>query len=131
MALGEVRYREFLSDARHAAPKSAATLMPDDDKTGGHRAPWSSRMERGRRDYGSNPVVVGQTMLIHGQPYTIVGVASRSYSGMVPMVSAAMWMPMVVRRRREPGGTISVVPSPTGNRATNAAARAGCSRKDV
>jgi predicted permease len=113
MALGEVVTGNFFQMLGIRA-EIGRTLMPDDDKPGAPRAvvlsygTWS-------RDYGSNPAVVGQTMRIHGQPYTIVGVASRSYSGMIPMVSAAMWMPMVYVEDGEPGGIISVVPSPTGN----------------
>jgi predicted permease len=113
MALGEVVTGNFFQMLGIRA-EIGRTLMPDDDKPGAPRTvvlsygTWS-------RDYGSNPSVVGQTMRIHGQPYTIVGVASRSYSGMIPMVSAAMWMPMVHVEDGEPGGMISVVPSPTGN----------------
>ena len=67
------------------------------------------------RDYGSNPGIVGQSMRIHSQPYTIVGVAERSFTGMVPMLSAELWTPMAYVDDVEPGGIISIVPSPTGN----------------
>ena len=113
MALGEVVTGNFFSMLGIRA-ELGRTLLPDDDKPGAPRAVVLS-YGTWTRDYGSNPAVVGQTMRIHGQPYTIVGVASRSYTGMVPMVSAALWIPMAYVEDGEPGGMISVVPSPTGN----------------
>jgi predicted permease len=88
--------------------------MPEDDRPGAPRAVLLSHA-LWVRDYGSNPGILGQTIRIHGQPYNIVGVASKSYTGMVPMLSAALWMPMAYVDDGEPGGIISVVPSPTGN----------------
>ena len=113
MALGEVVTGNFFQVLGIRA-ELGRTLLPQDDKPGAPRAVLLS-YGAWTRDYGSNPGVVGQTMRIHGQPYTIVGVASRSYAGMVPMVSAVLWMPMQYVEDGEPGGMISIVPSPTGN----------------
>ncbi len=113
MALGEVVSGNFFQMLGIRA-ELGRTLVADDDKPGAPRAVVLS-YGTWTRDYGSNPGVIGQTMRIHGQPYTIVGVASRTYAGMVPMVSAALWIPMAYVEDGEPGGIISVVPSPTGN----------------
>ncbi len=113
MALGEVVTGNYFQVLGLRA-QIGRTLVPDDDRPGAGRAVLLSHA-LWARDYGSNPGIVGQTMRIHNQPYTIVGVAERSYTGMVPMLSAAIWIPMAYVDDGEPGGIISVVPSPTGN----------------
>ena len=54
-------------------------------------------------------------MRIHNQPYTIVGVAPASFTGMVPLLAPEVWTPMAYVDEVEPGGIMSTVPSPTGN----------------
>jgi macrolide transport system ATP-binding/permease protein len=90
------------------------TLLPEDDKPGAPRvAVISYRIWN--REYGLSPSVVGQSIHIHGQPYTIVGVAPRTFTGMVPLLGPELWTPMTYVDDVEPGGIISTVPSPTGN----------------
>jgi len=113
MALGEVVTGNYFQVLGLRA-QIGRTLVPDDDRRGADRAVVLSHA-LWVRDYGSNTGVVGQTVRIHNQPYTIVGVAEKSYTGMVPMLSAALWIPMAYVDDGEPGGIISIVPSPTGN----------------
>ncbi len=113
MALGEVVTGNFFTllglDAH-----IGRTILPEDDRPGADRVVMLS-YAAWMRDFGGNPAAVGQTMRIHGQLYTIVGVARKDFTGMVPMLSAGFWMPMAYVEEGEPGGMISVVPSPTGN----------------
>jgi predicted permease len=94
-------------------PALGRTLMPDDDRPSAPRvavlsyALWS-------REYASDRGVVGRTLHIHGQPYTIVGVADRTFSGMVPMLQPEIWTPIAWVADLEPAGIQDVVPSPTG-----------------
>jgi hypothetical protein len=67
------------------------------------------------REYAASPSAVGQSIRIHGQTYTIVGVAPRVFTGMVPLLAPEVWTPMAYVDEVEPGGIISTVPSPTGN----------------
>ncbi|HEX7136822.1 MAG TPA: ADOP family duplicated permease, partial [Vicinamibacterales bacterium] len=113
MALGEVVTGNYFQVLGLRA-RLGRTLMPEDDRAGAARAVLLS-YALWARDYGSNPGIVGQTIRIHNQPYTIVGVAEKSYTGMVPMLSAALWIPLAYVDDGEPGGIISIVPSPTGN----------------
>ena len=96
--------------------KAAAgrTLLPDDDKAGAPRAAVIS-YRLWNREYGASAAAVGQSIRIHGQPYTIVGVAPKTFTGMVPLLAPEIWTPMAYVDEVEPGGMISVVPSPTGN----------------
>jgi putative ABC transport system permease protein len=113
MALGEVVTGNFFATLGLKA-QIGRTLLPSDDRPGADRAVMLSH-GTWTRDFGSNPNVVGQTLRIHGNVYTIVGVAERSYTGMVPMISSTLWIPMAYVDDGEPAGIISVVPSPTGN----------------
>jgi macrolide transport system ATP-binding/permease protein len=90
------------------------TLLPDDDKPGAPRvAVISYRLWN--REYARSPSVVGQSIRVHGQPYTIVGVAPRTFTGMVPLLGPELWTPLTYVDDVEPGGMMSTVPSPTGN----------------
>ena len=62
-------------------PAAGRLLVPADDKPGATRvAVISYRLWN--REYGLSPSAVGQPIHIHGQPYTIVGVAPRTFTGM-------------------------------------------------
>ncbi|HWW88935.1 MAG TPA: ABC transporter permease, partial [Vicinamibacterales bacterium] len=89
------------------------TLLPEDDVKGAPRAVVIS-FKAWARDYGSSPSAVGQTMRMHGQPYTIVGVAPRAFTGTIPILSSEMWTPMTYVDETNAGGMIDTVPSPTG-----------------
>ena len=67
------------------------------------------------REYAASPSAVGQSLRIHGEVYTIVGVAPKVFTGMVPLLAPEVWTPMAYVDEIEPGGIISTVPSPTGN----------------
>jgi putative ABC transport system permease protein len=90
------------------------TLLPEDDKAGAPRAVVISH-RLWNREYAASASAVGQTIRIHNQPYTIVGVAPASFTGMVPLLAPEVWTPAAWVDEVEPGGIISTVPSPTGN----------------
>ena len=66
------------------------------------------------RELGSAPDIVGRTLRLRGHPYTIVGVTPRGFTGMTPILSPDLWVPMAAALEVEPLGMHDVVPSPTG-----------------
>jgi predicted permease len=113
MAIGEVvtgNYFQLLGV--HAAV--GRTLLPEDDTPGAQRAVALSH-RTWMRDYGGESSVVGRTLQIRGQAYTIVGVIDESFRGMVPMLQPEMWVPVAWVEEVEPAGIQDAVPSPTGN----------------
>src|SRR5829696_1794449 len=79
MALGEVvtgNYFQLLG----VPAAIGRTLLPEDDRPGAPRvvvishATWT-------RDFARDPAALGRTLLLHGQPYTIVGVAPEAFTG--------------------------------------------------
>jgi len=113
LAMGEtVTDNYFQLLGVHAA--LGRTLLPDDDRAGAPRAVVISH-KLWRREFGGGAAAVGQSIRIHGQLYTIVGVAPADFTGMVRLIAPEVWMPMTYVDEVEPGGIISNVPSPTGN----------------
>ena len=112
MALGEIvtgNYFQLLG----AEAAIGRTLLPEDDRRGATRVVvLSDRLWT--RDYGHDPQVIGRTMHIHGQPYTIVGVMPRHFTGMLPLLQPEMWLPVAWVEEIEPAGMQDSVPSPTG-----------------
>ena len=113
MALGEAvsgNYFQMLG----VGAALGRTLLPEDDRPGAPRAVVLSN-RTWIRDYGRDPAALGKTLLIHGEPYTIVGVAPASFTGMLPMLQPEMWLPLAWIEEVEPAGIQDSVPSPTGN----------------
>ena len=113
MALGEVvtgNYFQLLG----VTAAIGRTLLPDDDVKGAQRAVAISH-GTWMREYGGDSSVVGRTLHLRGQAYTIVGVIEEPFHGMVPMLQPEMWLPFVWVEEVEPAGIQDAVPSPTGN----------------
>jgi macrolide transport system ATP-binding/permease protein len=109
-ALGEVvtgNYFQLLG-VRAAVGR---TLLPDDDRPGAPRAVVIAN-RLWTREFGANPSAVNQTIHIHGQPYTIVGVAPASFTGMLPVLQPEIWTPMVWSEDVNQGGFQDIAPSP-------------------
>ncbi|HSA55328.1 MAG TPA: ABC transporter permease, partial [Gemmatimonadaceae bacterium] len=52
-------------------------------------AMWQSR-------FAGDPAVVGKQFRMNGRVYTVIGVAPSAFSGMMPAVSAPMWIPVTM-----------------------------------
>ena len=112
MALGEVVSGNYFQVLGVGAALGR-TLLPDDDRAGAARVTVISHAVW-VRDFARDPAALGRTLLIHGQPYTIVGVAAESFTGLVPMLQPEMWTPIAWVEDVEPAGIQDVIPSPTG-----------------
>jgi predicted permease len=87
------------------------TLLPADDVAGAERVTVLS-YRYWMREFGGSPDVLGRTIRIGSQSYTVVGVAPEAFRGMVPLLSAEMWVPTAWIAEIEPAGITDVVPSP-------------------
>jgi predicted permease len=88
-------------------------LAPEDDRRGAERVAMVS-YRYWIRELGSAPDAVGRTLRIRGTPYTIVGVVSARFNGMVPILAPELWIPAASSLEVEPVGMHDAVPSPTG-----------------
>ncbi len=89
------------------------TLQPEDDKASAPRVTVVS-YRCWTRQLASTPDVVGRVVRIRGNPYTIVGVAPQIFTGMVPVLSPELWIPVAASLEVEPVGMHDTIPSPTG-----------------
>jgi predicted permease len=90
------------------------TLLPEDDRPGAERVVMvSHRYWQG--ELGGDPSVIGSTLRLRGQPYTVIGVTPPGFSGLLPMLAAEIWLPAAQVEEVEPAGIQDVVPSPAGN----------------
>ncbi len=94
-------------------PQLGRLLAPADDAPGADRVVvLSDRMWR--REYGADAAIVGRTLTLRGLPYTIVGVAPASFTGVVPLLTPELWLPIAHVEEVEPAGITDNVPSPVG-----------------
>ena len=114
MALGEVVTGNYFQVLGVSATLGR-TLLPEDDRPGAPRVAMLSH-RAWQREYARDPGVLGRTLLIHGQPYTVVGVSPESFTGMLPMLQPELWTPAAWVEEIEPAGIQDVVPSPGNTR---------------
>ena len=55
-----------------------------------------------RRRFASDPGIVGRTIVLNGRSFTIVGVAPKSFPGMIRGLRVDLWIPIVAREKIEP-----------------------------
>jgi predicted permease len=94
------------------------TILPDDDRPDAPRVAMISH-RYWVSELGSAANVVGRTLRIRGQSYAIVGVAPAWFTGMVPVLSPELWIPVSASLEVEPLGMHDTTPSPTGTSRLN------------
>lgn len=112
LAMGEIVTGNYFQVMGVSALRGR-TILPEDDVAGAPRVAMLS-FRYWTREMGSASDVVGRTVRIRGNTYSIVGVAPRTFNGMVPVLSPEIWIPAAASLEVEPLGLHDVVPSPTG-----------------
>src|SRR5262245_25291465 len=98
----EIGYAELVSgnyfELLGVAPALGRTLSDDDDRIpGGHPlavlnyAVWKER-------FGSNPSVLGQSILVNNVPLTIIGVSAAGFNGIELGISPKVWIPVAMKK---------------------------------
>ena len=88
-------------------------LVPSDDAPGSPRVVVISH-RMWQREFGSDPSIVGKDLTLRGLPYAIAGVAPASFTGVVPLLTPELWLPIQHVEEVEPAGINDSVPSPVG-----------------
>ena len=88
-------------------------LVPSDDEPGAARVVVIAH-RMWQREFGSDPDVAGKTLTLRGLPYTIAGVAPAAFTGVVPLLTPELWLPIQYVEEVEPAGINDNVPSPVG-----------------
>ena len=90
------------------APHLGRLLQAADDRPGAPKVVVLS-YDTWTREYGRDPWVVGRVLRIHEQPYTIIGVAPRSFTGVFTIVAAETWIALHQADDVQPAGIIDTV----------------------
>jgi len=53
--------------------------------------------------FGGDPAVVGRTVTLNGQSWTVVGVAREGFQGAMPMIDPSVYAPLMMQRELIPG----------------------------
>lgn len=102
-------------------PQLGRLLVPSDDDPGAERVVVLSH-QMWQREFGGDQSIVGRSLTLRGLPYSIVGVSPASFTGVVPLLTPELFLPIAHVEEVEPAGINDSVPSPTG---TNALERRG------
>ena len=61
-----------------------------------------------QRRFGGAPDVVGKSLIVNGNAYTVIGVAPRDFRGMIPLVTPELWVPLMQLRQVNPGNATAM-----------------------
>jgi predicted permease len=81
-----------------AGTMSGRALSVEDDRTPGAHPVAVISEPFWRRTFGSDPAVVGRSVLLNGQAFTIVGVAGNGFTGTDIGLPADIWIPLAMQR---------------------------------
>ena len=113
IALGQIVTSNYFT-MLGVLPERGRLLVASDDLPGAERVVvLSHRMWQ--REFGGDPAIVGRSMTLRGLPYAIVGVTPDSFTGVVPLLTPELFLPIAHVEEVEPAGITDSVPSPTGN----------------
>ena len=74
-------------------------LFPEDDSTPGAGPVAVISGPFWKRAFASDPAIVGRTVRLNGQTFTIVGVAANGFTGTDVGLPADMWIPLAMQRQ--------------------------------
>src|SRR5581483_1845007 len=69
---------------------------PEDDRVPGRDAVVVLGHTMWEQEFGSDPTVIGREVRLDGHPFTIIGVAQASFTGVNPMVRSDFFVPMMM-----------------------------------
>jgi macrolide transport system ATP-binding/permease protein len=89
-------------------PVLGRAFLPDDDRTpGAHPVViishnfWQSRFD-------SDPNVIGRSIVLNSDPFTIIGVAPAEFDGQTPPVKSILWVPLMMHKLAMRGHPIAI-----------------------
>ena len=94
-------------------PELGRLLVPADDDPASPRVVVISH-KMWAREFGGRSDIIGQSLTLRGQSYSIAGVAPPAFTGVVAILQPELWLPIAHAQEVEPAGITDSVPSPTG-----------------
>jgi putative ABC transport system permease protein len=72
------------------------SFLPEEELTPGTHPVVILGHQTWTRRFGAAPEVIGQTVRLEGRPYTVVGVAPEAFTGSIPVMVTAMYVPLMM-----------------------------------
>jgi predicted permease len=89
-------------DALGVVPQLGRGFRPDDDAAANANVAVLSDV-LWRRSFGADPSIVGRSIELNHQPFTVVGVGPRDFGGTYGGLLQALWVPYAAGERLSPG----------------------------
>ena len=83
-------------DVLGITPAAGRFFVPDEDRTPGTHAVAVIGHSLWQRRFGASPAIVGGTVTLNRQPFTIVGVAPEGFKGVTSMFGPDIWLPAMM-----------------------------------
>ncbi len=103
LVIGELVTQRYF-DVLGVRPSLGRTFTADEN-SGGRGLPVAVLSYRlWQRRFSGDRSVLGKQFRMNGQPFTVIGVAPERFGGMMPAVTAQMWLPVAMAEVVEPMG---------------------------
>jgi len=93
---------DFFSLLGVNAAKGRVFLPEEDQGRGAHPVAVAS-YNAWQGMFGGDPAIVGRQVLLNGQNYSIIGVTPKEFKGIIPIVSPALFVPLMQFSQMRPG----------------------------
>jgi putative ABC transport system permease protein len=86
-----------------AHPQAGRTFLPDEDQTPGAKLVCVLGYGEWQKRYGGDPSIVGRTISLNGQQFTVVGVMPKGFKGTNAIGAPALWVPYMTYQQTTTG----------------------------
>src|SRR5207247_5035594 len=90
---------------RGVRPALRRAVLPDEDQVEGARRVRVLGARLWKRRFASEPSIVGKTITLNGQGFTVVGVAPPGFQGINTLGGPDLWVPMAMHKQIVSGFT--------------------------
>src|SRR5690242_1515924 len=87
---GQLATSNFFEVAR-VRPVLGRGFLPQEDQVDGREPVVVLGHALWQRRFGGDPSIIGQTIVLNGMPYTVIGVAPPKFTGTVKMMTGEFW----------------------------------------
>jgi predicted permease len=84
-------------------PAYGRFFLPEEDRTPGTHAVVVLSYDLWQQRFGADAKVVGKTVALNSQPFTVIGVAPEGFKGTWAGLQPAAWVPLMMQNRLRPG----------------------------
>jgi len=92
-----------------AKPSIGRGFLPDEDQTPGARLVCVLGYGEWQKRFGGEPSIVGRTISLNGQPFTVVGVMPKGFKGTNAIGAPAVWVPYMTYRQTTTGFFLELI----------------------